>query len=72
MNNKITLKENDYVVFKSKQGKETAYTLSGKDWNGRPISALEPFELETDGKLVRIIRPLNFKIIYDNENNNVM
>lgn len=66
MNDDVTLKTWDIAVYKlNKTGEEVPYTLYGDDWNDETISTAKKFESEIiDGKLIKVLRPKNYDIIY--------
>lgn len=65
MDNDVTLKNWDIAVYKlNKTGEEVPHTLYGDGWNGETISKAKKFESEVDGKLIKILRPKNYDIIY--------
>lgn len=65
MNDNVTLKNWDIAVYKlNKTSEETPYILYGNNWNGETISNAKEFESVIDGKLIKVLRPKNYDIVY--------
>lgn len=65
MNDNVTLKNWDIAVYKlNKTSEETPYILYGDNWNGETISDAKEFESAIDGKLIKVLRPKNYDIVY--------
>ena len=65
MNDNVTLKNWDIAVYKlNKTSEETPYILYGDSWNGETISDAKEFESAIDGKLIKVLRPKNYDIVY--------
>ena len=65
MNDNVTLKNWDIAVYKlNKTSEETPYILYGDSWDGATISNAKEFESVIDGKLIKVLRPKNYDIVY--------